>query len=287
MPPVQVVFAVLTATFATIGILLTIRNWVYGGSVIRVVFELGRRDDWGALATGAVSSWRDGSAEKMLTAFRATQVDVVKVTVRNLGRTAATILDVGLCVGPGPVPRGSWTAMPNDLLEPGQITEPVRIEAHDAKVFLFHFVPILRGARIEFGEGTLAFRASVNTGTGKTKLSRRRRGTNWNVLVISGTGDRSIRDQPLNTRDLARLWVELTADVYKPPEIWVRQITGEAARLVDDGVTRVEIEARLKDLLAIFGKSEDPRRDVAFVEALLDYLTPRLIAPVGAKLGNE
>lgn len=268
----QILFATLTATFAVVGIGLTIRNWFYGGSVIRVELDLARRDDWGALITGTVARWRQGDDEQLLKRIGGGQVDLVKVTLRNLGRTAATVHDIGLRAGRPPVPRGTWTAMANRLLEPGETSAVVRIEPHDAKIFYFHTMPILRGAHAEFGDGPLAFRAAVMTGVGKARLSPRWRRCKWNVWVIRGAGDRSIVDAPLSTREQARLWVELTEEVWEPSTIWVRQITNEAARLADAGQDPEAIYQGLIKLHSVFGKSDHADRDHMFMRALTDHL---------------
>jgi hypothetical protein len=268
----QITFAAITAVLAIISVGLTIRNWLYGGSVIRVELELARRDDWGALISGTVGRWRQGDHEKLLSGISPSQVDLAKVTVRNLGRTAATIHDVGLRVGRPPVARGSWTAMANRLLDLGESSSVVRIEAHDVKVFYFHTMPIIRGARKEFGDGPLAFRAAVMTGIGKQRLSRRWRGHTWNVWILNESGDRSIVDLPLTLREQARLWVELTEQIYSPSTLWVRQITNEAARLVEAGENRDQIAARLTQLYEIFGPSKTRDRDLGFMRALTDDL---------------
>lgn len=268
----QATFASISAILALIGIGLTIRNWVYGGSVIRVELELARREDLGTLVAGTVARWRQGDGEELLSGIRGAQVDLAKITVRNLGRTAATVHDVGLRVGRPPTAGGSWTAMASRLLPLGETSSVVRIEAHDVKVFYFHTMPIIRGARKRFGDGPLAFRAAVMTGVGKQRLSRRWYHRKWNVWVLRGNGDRSILDKPLTTREQARLWVELVEMIYEPSIIWVRQITNEAARLVDAGQDRDEIYENLLALHAMFGDSENPDRDHSFIRALTNDL---------------
>lgn len=268
----QLIFAVLSVAFGLTGIVLTIRNWFYGGSVIRVELELGRRDAMGGLVTGTVTRWRDKDNAAVLATRWGAQVDLVKVTVRNLGRTSATIHDVGLRGGLAPMPKGQWTFHPNSLVEPGVTAEPARIEAHDVKVFYFHALPIVRAAREEFGAGPLAFRATVMTGTGKRRLSGRWRGGHWNIWTARGSGDRSITGQVLTTREQARLWVELTREVYEPDTLWVRQVSDEAAQLVDQGADRDVAYEKLTTFLDIFGVKQENHRSRDFVSALLDHL---------------
>lgn len=162
--------------------------------------------------------------------------------------------------------------MANRLLALGETSSVVRIEAHDVKVFYFHTMPIIRGARKTFGDGPLAFRAAVMTGVGKQRLSPRWYHRKWNVWVLQGQGDRSILDKPLTTREQARLWVELTEEIYEPSILWVKQITDEAARLVDAGEDRDAINQKLLERYAIFGKSETPHRDRDFIGAITEYL---------------
>lgn len=270
----QAAFAVVSAILASLGVGLTIRNWFYGGSVIRVELELAREEAWGGIISGTVARWLVGDDEQLqrLGGMNGAFIDIAKVTVRNLGRTAATVHDVGLRAGRPPVPRDSWTAMANPLLPLGETASVVRIEAHDVKVFYFHTVPILRSAQKHFGPGPLAFRAAVMTGVGRGRLSARWRNRRWNVWVVKGEGDRSIVDKPLSMREQARLWTELTKEIYRPDSSRVRQISDHAARLVDIGSSRDEILAELATINSIFGVSERPDREARFMEALTDHL---------------
>lgn len=272
MSPEQLVFAVSSVAFALTGVLITVRNWFYGGSVIRVELDLGRRDSMGGLVTGSVARWRDKDNAAVLVTRWGPQVDLVKVTVRNLGRTPATVHDVGMRGGRAPLPRTKWTIRPNLLIGPGVQDESVRIEAHDVKVFYFHALPVVRAAREEFGSGPLSFRAAVMTGTGKQRLSRRwRRGT-WNVWITEQAGDRSITGQLFTSREQARLWVELTQEVYEPDTTWVRQVTDQATHLVASGTDRDTAYEQLSEFLQIFGLGKEDWRAHAFISALLDHL---------------
>lgn len=268
----QLLVAVLSVVVGLVGVGLTIRNWFYGGSVIRVELDLGRRDPLGGLVTGTVSRWRDKDNTAVLATQWGAQVDLVKVTVRNLGRTPATIHEVGLRGGSTLVPLQHWTAQPNFLVEPGETGEPLRIEAHDVKVFYFHALPVVRAARVRFGDGPLAFRAAVMTGTGKQRLSRCWRRGKWNIWTVQGAGDRCITGQILTTREQARLWVELTQNVYEPDMLWVRQISDQAAKLVEQGVNRDDAHENLTTLLGTFGVKREGHGSREFINGLVNHL---------------
>ncbi|TFV81786.1 hypothetical protein E4V99_12540 [Microbacterium sp. dk485] len=273
-PQLAVLFAVLSAVLAVVGILLGIRNWVYGGSVVRVEFELARTSSWGAIITRPIAAWKSSTGEELQPSktLPGTQVDLAKVTVRNLGRTSATVYDVGLRIGRPPSARGSWTAQPQFFTDAGETEDRVRLEAHDVRVFYFHIIPILRGARIQFGEGDLAVRAAVNTGVGKWRLSRRWRRGRWNVWVVQGDQDRSIIGKPLTSREQARLWVELLRDFDGAREIWVRQIADQAADEVDAGLSRDEVCARVLETHRLFGTPPDQRAEEFYIRMLVDNL---------------
>lgn len=272
MTPEQLIVAALSGLVGVAGIVLTIRNWIYGGSVIRVEMDLCRRDAMGGLVTGTIATWRKKASVPVVSPMGDAQVDLVKVTVRNLGRTSATIHDVGLRGGPAPIPLRQWAVHPNFFSEPGELTEPVRIEAHDVKVFYFHSVPLVRAARQEFGGCPLAFRAAVMTGTGKQRLSRWMNSRKWNIWTVRESGDRSITGEVLTTREQARLWVELTANVYEPSLLWIRQIADEAAMLVDKGLDRDEAYEKLTKLIRIFPVEVDEYRWRGFCHGLLMHL---------------
>jgi hypothetical protein len=272
MTPEQLIVAALSGLVGLAGVVLTIRNWIYGGSVIRVEIDLCRRDAMGRLVTGTLATWRKKGSAAVVSTTDDAQVDLVKVTVRNHGRTSATIHDVGLRGGPAPIPLKQWTVRPNFFSEPGELTEPVRIEAHDVKVFYFHSVPLLRAARQEFGARPLAFRAAVMTGIGKQRLSGWMSRRKWNVWTVKETGDRSNTGEVLTTREQARLWVELTANVYEPSLLWVTQIADEAAMLVDKGLEREEAYEKLTKLIRIFPVEVDEYRWRGFCHGLLMHL---------------
>ncbi|UKA52174.1 hypothetical protein LFT48_21690 (plasmid) [Arthrobacter sp. FW305-123] len=269
MPIEQLLLTASTTILGLISLVLAMRSWIYGGSVIRVDMELCRRDSMGGLITGSVATWRQGGIDAVLPVSGNAQVDLVKVTVRNLGRTAATIHDVGLRGGKTPIPLRQWTARPNQFSQPGEMAEPLRVEAHDVKVFYFHSIPVLRTARRRFGDRPLAFRASVMTGTGKERLSRCLKGRKWNVWAVKEPGDRSITGELLTTREQARLWVELTDQIYKPEFLWVRQAADHAAELVDQGFEAEEAYEKMTERIRIFGVAEDDHRWQSFAHALL------------------
>jgi len=272
-PRIAILFAALSAALAILSAVLSIRNWIYGGSVVRVEFELARRDSWGSLITRPVAAWKQSSGVELVGGKpQGTHVDLAKVTVRNLGRTAATVYDVGLRIGPPPTAGGSWTGQPNFYADIGERDARVRLEAHDVRVFYFHTIPIIRAAREQFGGSTLAVRAAVSTGTGRTHLSRRWYRGRWNVWVTRNDLDRSIIGKPLTMREQARLWVELLQDFDGPRDIWIRQIADKAADLVDAGLPRAEAISQVLDLHKRFGKPVDQRAEELYIKMLIENL---------------
>lgn len=250
---------------------LVIRNWYYGGSVITVELELMERRWLGADVIGSVERWK--RSEGMLAdPRRGLRLDIVKLTVRNKGRTAATIMDPGLRLGIPPVPRRNWTAMPIRLLKDGETEARVRIETHDAKVFYFLLEPLVRNARAEFGDVTIAARGSITTGTGKTRLSPRWRRPvpwTWNILTLPRGVD-WIGKEPLTLADRLWLWSEITSVVYEPSKAIAPQIVGEAARIAAAGVDAKAIEDELDKLLAILATREDSIALRSWVHSLTD-----------------
>lgn len=279
----QLLLAASSVILGLITIFLTIRNWIYGGSVIRVEIELSRRDSMGGLITAPIGTWRRKGIEAVPPLTGNAQVDLVKVTVRNLGRTPATIHDVGLRGGKAPIPFSRWTVRPNVFSEPGEKEEPLRIEAHDVKVFYFHSIPLLRAARERFGEQPLAFRASVMTGTGRERLSRCLKGGKWNVWTVEETGARSVTGRLLTTREQARLWVELTEKIYEPNFVWVRQAADHAAELVDQGLEAKDAYEQMTERIRIFGVAENDPRWRSFAHALLWHLIELRTAAAASK----
>lgn len=57
--------------------------------------------------------------------------------------------------------------------------------------------------------------------------------------------------------------------------MWVRQITNEAARLIDAGEDHHTITERLAEIRACFGDSDTMSRDRDFMDSLTDDLLTR------------
>jgi len=250
---------------------LVIRNWYYGGSVIKVEIELMERRWLGADLIGSVDRWK--RSDGMLAApRRGLRLDIVKLTIRNKGRTAATIMDPGLRLGTPPVPRRNWTAMPIRLLKDGETDARVRIETHDAKVFYFLLEPLIRNARAEFGDTAIAARGAITTGTGEVRLSprwRRRVPWTWNILTLPRGVD-WIGKEPLTLADRLWLWSEITSVVYEPSKAIAPQIVQEAARHAAAGADAKAIGDELDKLLAILASRDESAALRNWVHSLTD-----------------
>lgn len=250
---------------------LVIRNWYYGGSVIKVEIELMERRWLGADLIGSVDRWK--RSDGMLAApRRGLRLDIVKLTVRNKGRTAATIMDPGLRLGTPPVPRRNWTAMPIRLLKDGETDTRVRIETHDAKVFYFLLEPLIRNARAEFGDVAIAARGAITTGTGKVRLSprwRRRVPWTWNILTLPRGVD-WIGKESLTLADRLWLWSEVTSVVYEPSKAIAPQIVQEAARHAAAGADAKAIGDELDKLLAILASRDESTALRSWFRSLAD-----------------
>lgn len=247
---------------------LSVRSWIYGGSVITVQIDLVERRRLGADLTGSVNRWRteEGWA---FTPRRGLRLDMVKLTIRNKGRTAATIMDPALRIGKPPIPRGTWTFSPQGLLEDGETESVVRLESHDAKVFYFYLAPIVRGNWGQLGDIPLAIRGAITTGTGKTRLSRRWRGLSvtWNILRLA-PGIDWIGLQTPTTADRLWLWSELTWHVYESPKTIAPQLVQEAARHAETGADAKGILAELQKLQDIFPNADSFQARDGWLHAL-------------------
>lgn len=266
-PPWSLVLAALSLL---VTVFLSARSWYYGGTVIKVEIDLMERRWMGADLTGSIARWKSGVGLHAAPR-RGLRLDIVRLTVRNKGRTAATIMEPGLRIGHLPVPSGTWTFMPQRLLDDGETKSVVRIEAHDAKVFYFYLVPIVRGARDEFGDTPLAVRGAITTGTGKTRLSPRWRrkspGWRWNVLTLTKGVD-WIGTESLTIADRLWLWSELTEFIYEPPKTIAPQLVTEAARRAESGDDAKSIQTALETLQAIFPDAEGFKAKDGWLSAL-------------------
>lgn len=151
-----------------------VHSWLRGGSVVRVELKLGKLDPDGNLAGAASKWWSKGETPESILGIKVNSmhVDVAIVTVRNRGRTPSTVTNPGLYFTPDPVHYGGA------LLEPGEVSSRVRIEAHDSRQFVFpievmakHARNQVRQSRTIFGLRSLKARAQVTTGTGRVRRS--------------------------------------------------------------------------------------------------------------------
>lgn len=245
----------VSVVFAVVGVILTVRNWVYGGSVIKVELDLVQWRWMGADITGSVARWAAGDipASERPDPLR---LDVIKITVRNLGRTAATAMDPGLQIVEPRGQYGAQTHLATRLLEPGATELPLRVEAHDAKEFYFLLAPIIRGVRADLANVPIKARASITTGTGKAKLSprwRRSRETwlsTWNILTLPAGVD-WIGKEPATLRSRLWLWAEETSVIFAVDLSIRPQFVLEAARRAADGENHATINSGLLHLRSV------------------------------------
>ncbi|MCC4907752.1 hypothetical protein [Microbacterium sp. cx-59] len=266
-PPWSLVLAALSLL---VTVFLSARSWYYGGAVVTVELDLMERRWMGADLTGSIARWKTGTGLHA-TPRHGLRLDIVRLTVRNKGRTAATIMEPGLRVGRQPVPTGSWTIMPPRRLSDGETDPVVRIESHDAKVFYFYLAPMVSGARDEFGDIALAARGAITTGTGETRLSRRWRrsssGWTWNVLTLPKGVD-WIGSDPPTLADRLWLWSEVTSLVYQPPITIAPQFVQVAAKRAESGEDVESISTALSALQTAFPEGDAFRAREGWLTAL-------------------
>ncbi|GEK87915.1 hypothetical protein [Microbacterium aerolatum] len=165
-----------------------IREWVYGGSLLKVQFELGYTDGL-QLVRANPNDFVDPSAVGLHFGRRITNpaIDVAVITVVNRGRTAATVLRPGLYFtmrGIAPVFVGGLP-----LRDLGEGSERVRVEAHDACTFVVPLGALVRvaNADVEFQKSlemrhAVYARAQVTSGTGRIKRSSRLIRHGWRMV---------------------------------------------------------------------------------------------------------
>lgn len=173
-----------------------IREWVYGGSMLRVQFELGYTDGLQLVRAGP-TDFADPDAVGRHFGRRIANpaIDVAVITVINKGRTAATVLRPGLHFtmrGVAPVFVGG-----RPLGDLGEESDRVRVEAHDTRTFVMPLGAMVRvaNADVTFQQAlgmhhAIYARAQVTSGTGRVKRSwrfvrngRRIADNRWKVSV--------------------------------------------------------------------------------------------------------
>lgn len=174
--PIQV--GILIAT--VIAIAWGAREWYYGGSVLKVSFELGQTNGK-ALARAMPVDFIDPQTVNRRFAWRleGPLIDVAVITVSNRGRTPATIVNPGLVF----TSRAAEPLRAAGVLVEGFGSEQehrVRIEAHDSRVFVFMLQSMVdvavKDIHFQTPQGTngdLWARAIVTSGTGKDRRSSR------------------------------------------------------------------------------------------------------------------
>lgn len=217
-----------------LALLWAIQSYRRGGSVVRVEFEVGKLDAAGALIKAKPAAWSDAKdpAEALNVKVDPMNIDVGVVTVRNLGRTSATVTDVGLFVGYQkwkPVHYGGV------LISPGETGTRHRIEAHDSRRFVFELWGPIELARQDLDKVNIPVQARVETGTGKQRRSRR--WGRWKVGNATHLGA------------APELGAQILRD-YAPSGLPLSELAGEIAlviRLVEDGADHADVMDRLGD----------------------------------------
>lgn len=172
--PVQ--FGLLVAAVVSIG--WGAWGWYYGGSVVKVKFELGRTSGRATFRAGPHDfvdpQFLDHRFEHKI---EGPAVDIAILTVMNRGRTPATIHTPSLefaASGAAPVEVGGV------LVAGGETEYRMRLEAHDSRRFYLLLQPMVDEGRKDIArqlpQGTLTAlrsRALVTTGTGEKRRSSR------------------------------------------------------------------------------------------------------------------
>lgn len=163
-------------------LLWTIRETIYGGSVLKVTLELGRTDGKQMMSAPPNDFVDPQTVYRRMPQQRLDQiaVDVAIITVVNKGRTPATILQPALeFTSSGAAPVRVSSALLGGKWGEGDYR--VRLEAHDSRVFTMLLQPMADAARSDIQlqkpqgvGGEIWARGIVTAGTGKLRRSPRR-----------------------------------------------------------------------------------------------------------------
>lgn len=198
-----------------------VREWIYGGSVLRVKFELGYTDGIQSVRAAPQDFTEPGMVGRHI-GRRITNpaLDVAVITVINRGRTAATVLHPGLRFAMSGVAPVFIGGMPlGDLGEPD---DRVRVEAHDSCVFVMPLGAMVRMAMADTdfqkAQGTirpLYARAQITSGTGRVKRSRRFTRLRWRIRDGRWAVRLPLRGRPLKVEEeLVDSFLRRDARVY-------------------------------------------------------------------------
>jgi len=169
--------AILTAAAAALGLCWAVLSWRFGGSMLKVELELGYTDGR-ASVHGSPRDFDDPGLIPRRFGNRITNptIDVAVVTVRNRGRTAATVLNPSLRFTQSGVEPVVIVGML--IPELGEDDRRVRVEAHDSRVFAMPLAAMVAAADqdIDFQKALgsrkpVRARAQVTSGTGRVKRS--------------------------------------------------------------------------------------------------------------------
>ncbi len=198
-----------------------VREWIYGGSVLRVKFELGYTDGIQSVRASPFDFTEPGKVGRHFSRRMTNPaLDVAVITVINRGRTAATVLQPGLRFvmrGVAPVFIGG---MP--LADLGEPDDRVRVEAHDSCVFVMPLGAMVRMAMTDTdfqkAQGTvhpLYARAQITSGTGRVKRSRRFTCSRWRIQDGRWAVRLPLRGRPLKVEEeLVDSFLRRGAGVY-------------------------------------------------------------------------
>jgi|GEM_PF-6848590 len=181
----SVLAPLLLPVVPVLALLWAIQSYRRSGSVVRVELELGKLDAAGTLLRAKPAAWSAGKdpVEVLGAEIDSMNIDVAVVTVRNLGRTPATVTNVGLFTG---YQRRQPVHYGGVLLEPGETGGRQRIEAHDSRMFVFPVWGLVEKAREDLSRRALTVRAQVTTGTGRLRRSSLR--TRWRTAEATYLG---------------------------------------------------------------------------------------------------
>ena len=184
-----------------------VREWIYGGSVLKVKFELGYSDGIQSVRAAPQDFAEPGSVGRHF-GRRITNpaLDVAVITVTNRGRTAATALQPGLRFtmrGVAPVFIGGVP-----LADLGEPNDHVRVEAHDSCVFVMPLGAMVRMAvaDTDFQKAQrtihpLRARAQITSGTGRVKRSGRITRRGWRIRDGRWAVRLPLRGRPLKVEE--------------------------------------------------------------------------------------
>ncbi|EED6225573.1 MULTISPECIES: hypothetical protein [unclassified Microbacterium] len=239
---------------AAVALFWAVREWVWGGSILKVQLELGRTDGLRMVrASPADMENPDAIDWRMPYRLDGPALDVAVITVINKGRTPVTVLSPALLFSSkgaedlrvsGQLVGGSW----------GEDESRIRLEVHDSCVFTLMLQPMAVIARSDMtfqkpqgAGGNIWARAAVTSGKGGVKLSpssvrSRAKWYSLNRLDARWKVSTPLRGKPLTpTEELMAQFLAPGGDVYDQ-SVLLGSVLGaaEAGESVNELAARVE-----------------------------------------------